>query len=222
MKSSMVLSLVKSSAGSMRPILLGAARPRVPTDRRGVLELSAAHAAALQQRQPELREAAIAAANERAAAKAHARAVADQVKRTAGQTDISKLTVYLIKEELRLRRARGEDIPRLPTSRGEALEMIANARRAVPNIPAPPVADPRSAPRSVRRGHRRGPTEGRSCTRRSARSVSGVGRGRWCAYQARHDCGAPAACDQIPIFGTPRGWNRIRVRTAGRQCTLVG
>ena len=72
--------------------------------------------------------------------------MADQVKRTAGQTDISKLTVDLIKEELRLRRARGEDIPRLPTSRGEALEMIADARRAVPNIPAPPVADPTPIP----------------------------------------------------------------------------
>ena len=72
--------------------------------------------------------------------------MADQVKRTAGQTDISKLTVDLIKEELRLRRACGEDIPRLPTSRGEALEMIADARRAVPNIPAPPVADPTPIP----------------------------------------------------------------------------
>ena len=72
--------------------------------------------------------------------------MADQVKRTAGQTDISKLTVDLIKEELRLRRARGEDIPRLPTSRGEALEMIADARRTVPNIPAPPVDDPAQLP----------------------------------------------------------------------------
>ena len=72
--------------------------------------------------------------------------MADQVKRTAGQTDISKLTVDLIKEELRLRRARGEDIPRLPTSRGEALEMIADARRTVPNIPAPPVDDPAPLP----------------------------------------------------------------------------
>jgi hypothetical protein len=133
-----------------------------PTDRRGILELSTPqHAAALQQRQPELREAAIAAANERAAAKARARAVADEVKRVAGQTDISKLTVDLIKEELRLR-ARGEDIPRLPTSRGEALEMIATARRTVHRAGHSRAARRRSAfaPRSGCRGHRRGPTPG--------------------------------------------------------------
>ena len=69
------------------------------TEHHGVLELGAVHAAALQQRQPELREAAIAAANERVAAKAHAKAVANQVKRVAGQTYVSKFTVDLIKEE---------------------------------------------------------------------------------------------------------------------------
>ena len=112
------------------------------TEHRGVLELGAVHAAALQLRQPELREAAIAAASERAAAKARAKAVADQVKRVAGHTDVSKLTVDLIKEELRLRRARGEDIPKLPTSRGQALDMLAAARRTAPDIPAPPAPAP--------------------------------------------------------------------------------
>jgi hypothetical protein len=77
------------------------------------------------------------------------------------QTDISKLTVDLIKEELRLR-ARGEDIPRLPTSRGEALEMIATARRTVHRAGHSRAARRRSAfaPRSGCRGHRRGPTPG--------------------------------------------------------------
>eukprot|EP00966_Prymnesium_polylepis_P180124 4170560-Prymnesium_polylepis.1 len=77
------------------------------------------------------------------------------------------------------------------------------ARRTVPNIPAPPVDDPAPLPSSGCRGHRRGPTEGGSCTRGAARFVRGVGRGRRCAYTARHNCGAPAACEQIPIFGTP-------------------
>ncbi len=44
--------------------------------------------------------------------------------------------------ELRARRERGEAIPRLGENRAEALEILAAARRAVPNIPQAPTPDP--------------------------------------------------------------------------------
>ena len=90
----------------------------------------------------EWRQLAIEAVRERVAAKAQAKAVADQVKRAAGEKDATVLTVDLLKEELRLRRARGEDIERMPKNRAEALEMIAAARRAAPNIPIAAAAAP--------------------------------------------------------------------------------
>ena len=68
------------------------------------------------------------------------------MRRVAGQTDINKLTVGLIKEELRARRARGEPIPRLGDGRAEALEILAAARRAAPNIPQAPTAAAAAAP----------------------------------------------------------------------------
>ena len=40
----------------------------------------------------------------------------------------------------------GEDIPKLPTSRGEALDMLAAARRTAPDIPAPPAPAPAPLP----------------------------------------------------------------------------
>ena len=78
------------------------------TGERGVLQLVPTECDALAAREPQLREAACAAARDRAVAKQHAKEVADQVKRVAGQTDMSKLTIDLIKQELRARRERGE------------------------------------------------------------------------------------------------------------------
>ena len=83
-------------------------------------------------RQAELRQAAIVAVRERLAARQRAKQVASQAKRAAGEADMTKLTVELIKEELRLRRDRGETVSRLPTNREQALEMLAEARRTVP------------------------------------------------------------------------------------------
>ena len=71
-------------------------------------QLSPEQHAALTAKEPELRAAALEAVRERLAAKAQAKAVADQAKRAAGEKDATVLTVDLLKEELRLRRARGE------------------------------------------------------------------------------------------------------------------
>ena len=79
---------------------------------------------------------------ERLAAKAQAKGVADQAKRAAGEKDATVLTVDLLKEELRLRRARGEIIERMPKNRPEALEMIAAARSVAPDIPTAAATDP--------------------------------------------------------------------------------
>ena len=111
-----------------------------PTGDRGILQLVPAEREALTAREPELREAAAAAARDRAAAKQRSKGVADAVRRVAGRTDMSKLTTDLIKEELRARRERGEAIPRLGKDKADALEILAAARRAVPNIPQPPAA----------------------------------------------------------------------------------
>jgi hypothetical protein len=91
--------------------------------------------AALTAKEPELRAAALEAVRERLAAKAQAKAVADQAKRAAGEKDATVLTVDLLKEELRLRRARGEIIERMPKNKAETLEMIAAARSVAPDIP---------------------------------------------------------------------------------------
>lgn len=119
------------------------------TGERGVLQLVPTECDALAAREPQLREAACAAARDRAVAKQHAKEVADQVKRVAGQTDMSKLTIDLIKQELRARRERGETIPRMGENRAEALEILAAARRAAPNIPKHPTGS--CHPRGSRR-----------------------------------------------------------------------
>ena len=60
-------------------------------------------------------------------------------KRTAGERDVSVLTLELLREEIRARRARGEriDAP-LPTHKAELVEVVRAARRAAPSIPQPP------------------------------------------------------------------------------------
>ena len=136
---------IKSSDHGVRFIRVSSADVIQPvhvqsTGQPGVLQLVPAEHDALAAREPELRAAAGVAARDRAAAKQRTKGVADEVRRVAGQTDMSKLTVDLIKEELRARRARGEAIPRLGDGRAEALEILAAARHANPNIPAQPPA----------------------------------------------------------------------------------
>lgn len=117
-----------------------------PTGIPGVLELDADQRRVLADREPELRATAIAAMRERAVAKEKVKAAADEAKRLAGRKDMSVLTVELIKEELRLRRARGETIDRLGANKAEALEILAAARSAAPSVPTlPPVAAPAPA-----------------------------------------------------------------------------
>ena len=82
-------------------------------------------------------------------------------RRLAGRTDISQLTVPLMQEELRLRRARGEEIARIPSNRPEALSALREARASVAEIPTQTIA-PAAAPRADRGAAADGPTAAHS------------------------------------------------------------
>ena len=62
-------------------------------------------------------------------------------KRTAGTTDPSKLTAELLREELKLRRERGEtiDVP-LRSNKPVLLAALVRARAAAPDVPRPAAA----------------------------------------------------------------------------------
>ena len=120
----------------------------VTVEGRARLQLASEQHSALTGQLVELRDAAMHTLHERAAAKVQNKLAADALKRAAGRTDITKLTVPLIIEELKLRRTRGEAIASLPSGsrRDAALQLLVTARAAAPDIPDIPTPATGPAP----------------------------------------------------------------------------
>ena len=137
-----------ASTGQLRPMAVGLRFGRIsaaevhcvlhpnPTAQPGVLELPAAEQLALDASIDGLRAAAVETIRERRLARARAKQQKDDLRRIQGRDDIERLTVPLMQEELRARRARGEEIEVTLTSRRDDLRRaLAAARAANPNIP---------------------------------------------------------------------------------------
>lgn len=120
----------------------------VTVEGRRQLQLASEQHAALTGQLVELRDAAMHTLHERAAAKVQNKLAADALKRAAGRADITKLTVPLIIEELKLRRSRGEAIAHLPSGsrRDAVLQLLVTARAAAPDIPDIPAPAAGPAP----------------------------------------------------------------------------
>ena len=137
-----------ASTGQLRPMAVGLRFGRIsaaevhcvlhpnPTAQPGVLELPAAEQLALDASIDGLRAAAVETIRERRLARARAKQQKDDLRRIQGRDDIERLTVPLMQEELRARRARGEEIEVTLTSRRDDLRRaLAAARAANPDIP---------------------------------------------------------------------------------------
>ena len=85
--------------------------------------------------------AAVKVIREQVAARAARKDALAAEKRTAGTTDPSKLTAELLREELKLRRERGEtiDVP-LRSNKPVLLAALVRARAAAPDVPRPAAA----------------------------------------------------------------------------------
>ena len=88
----------------------------------------------------QIREGARRELKERQEAAARQKEARDAKARAAGREDASKLTVDLMKEELRARKKRNESIGGLSGSRDVLLKRLQEARQRVPNIPDLPPA----------------------------------------------------------------------------------
>ena len=137
-----------ASTGQLRPMAVGLRFGRIsaaeghcvlhpnPTAQPGVLELPAAEQLALDASIDGLRAAAVETIRERRLARARAKQQKDDLRRIQGRDDIERLTVPLMQEELRARRARGEEIEVTLTSRRDDLRRaLAAASAANPDIP---------------------------------------------------------------------------------------
>ena len=89
-----------------------------------------------------IREGARRELKARQEAASKAKEARDAKARAAGRDDASKLTVELMKEELRARKKRGELIAGVSGARGDLLERLQAARQEVPNIPDLPLVTP--------------------------------------------------------------------------------
>ena len=118
-----------ASTGQLRPMAVGLRFGRIsaaevhcvlhpnPTAQPGVLELPAAEQLALDASIDGLRAAAVETIRECRLARARAKQQKDDLRRIQGRDDIERLAVPLMQEELRARRARGEEIEVTLTSR---------------------------------------------------------------------------------------------------------
>ena len=96
---------------------------------------------ALSDAQVGLTATAVKVIREQVAARAARKDALAAEKRTAGTTDPSKLTAELLREELKLRRERGEtiDVP-LRSNKPVLLAALVRARAAAPDVPRPAAA----------------------------------------------------------------------------------
>ena len=107
----------------------------------GVLCLPDDERRALSDAQVGLTATAVKVIREQVAARAARKDALAAEKRTAGTTDPSKLTAELLREELKLRRERGEtiDVP-LRSNKPVLLAALVRARAAAPDVPRPAAA----------------------------------------------------------------------------------
>jgi len=107
----------------------------------GVLCLPDDERRALSDAQVGLTATAVTVIREQVAARAARKDALAAEKRTAGTTDPSKLTAELLREELKLRRERGEtiDVP-LRSNKPVLLAALVRARAAAPDVPRPAAA----------------------------------------------------------------------------------